>query len=431
MGAGAEVAAWSFHPRKVLTTGEGGMLTTTNAEWAARARRLREHGMSVSAAARHASVLAPAEEYLEVGFNYRMTDLQAAVGLVQLDRLPEVVASAPRARRGLRQGDRGRPRAACGHGPGVRHQQLPVLLGRGRGRTTRWTETDCSAQLAAADISARRGIMATHRQPAYATATTGSPPLPVTERLTDTTLILPLFHQLSDSEQARVRRRPGTAREPAMRSLVLVAASGLAREVLALERRHGRYGDLVVVDDDPRLWGTTLDGVPVIGGLDAAADLDEADLVVCAGSGATRRDLVRRLAGLGVPPTRFGRVVHPSVELPSGCTIGRGSILLASVVLTADVTLGRHVVVMPHATLTHDDVVDDYATLCAGVSLGGSVRVGEASYLGMNSCVREHVTVGPEATLGMGAALIEPLPSGQTWVGVPARRVVAAMARGA
>ena len=68
------------------------MITTSRADWADRARRLREHAMSVSAAARHASVLAPPEEYVEVGFNFRMTDLQAAVGLVQLGRLPEVVA---------------------------------------------------------------------------------------------------------------------------------------------------------------------------------------------------------------------------------------------------------------------------------------------------------------------------------------------------
>ena len=91
VGAGAEIAAWSFHPRKIITTGEGGMITTSRADWAERARRLREHAMSVSAADRHASVLAPPEQYLEVGYNFRMTDLQAAVGLVQLDRLDGVV----------------------------------------------------------------------------------------------------------------------------------------------------------------------------------------------------------------------------------------------------------------------------------------------------------------------------------------------------
>src|SRR5512133_86737 len=91
VGAGAEITAWSFHPRKIITTGEGGMITTSRKDWAERARRLREHAMSVAALDRHASMLAPAESYVEVGYNYRMTDLQAAVGIVQLARLPEVV----------------------------------------------------------------------------------------------------------------------------------------------------------------------------------------------------------------------------------------------------------------------------------------------------------------------------------------------------
>ena len=201
MGAGADVVTWSFHPRKIVTTGEGGMLTTPHAAWAQRARRLREHAMSVSAADRHASVLAPAEEYPEVGYNYRMTDLQAAVGLVQLGRLPEVVA-------------RRREIAATyakhiGEIPGLRAVADPAW-GTCNFQSF-WVEVTSAypldrdgllACLAAADISARRGIMAAHRQPAYAGVR--HVPLPVTERLTDGTLILPVFHQMSESEQARV-----------------------------------------------------------------------------------------------------------------------------------------------------------------------------------------------------------------------------------
>jgi dTDP-4-amino-4,6-dideoxygalactose transaminase len=201
VAARAEIAAWSFHPRKILTTGEGGMVTTARADWAERARRLREHAMSVSAADRHASVLAPAEEYLEVGFNYRMTDLQAAVGLVQLGRLAEAV-------------DRRRELAAVyakqlAEIPGLRPVADPPW-GTSNFQSY-WVEVGDDypldrdgllAHLAAADVSARRGIMAAHRQPAYAGH--ASAPLPVTERLTDRTLILPLFHQLSESEQARV-----------------------------------------------------------------------------------------------------------------------------------------------------------------------------------------------------------------------------------
>ena len=86
-GAGASLATFSFHPRKLLTTGEGGMITTPDPDVAVRLRLLREHGMNVSAADRHAERQPVIERYLELGYNYRMTDVQAAIGLVQLGRL--------------------------------------------------------------------------------------------------------------------------------------------------------------------------------------------------------------------------------------------------------------------------------------------------------------------------------------------------------
>lgn len=201
VGAGAQIAAWSFHPRKLLTTGEGGMLTTNDAGWAVIARRLREHGMSVSAADRHASVLPPAEEYLERAFNYRMTDLQAAIGLIQLKRLPTMVA-------------RRRELAAAYTAAFVDVPGVSCVADPPHGRSnfqSFWIQIGPDypldregllAHLAERGISARRGIMAAHRQPAYAAHPHG--PLPVTERLTDTTIILPLYHQMTESDQARV-----------------------------------------------------------------------------------------------------------------------------------------------------------------------------------------------------------------------------------
>ncbi|WP_051145638.1 DegT/DnrJ/EryC1/StrS family aminotransferase [Ornithinimicrobium pekingense] len=203
VGARADVSAWSFHPRKLLTTGEGGMLTTPHEEWAARARQLREHSMSVSAAARHTQVLAPAEKYLEVGFNYRMTDLQAAVGLVQLDRLDQIV----KRRRELATAYQAAIAGLTGLRPvsdpawGTTNYQsfwVEVLPGYPLDRD------GLLVRLAEADVSGRRGIMAAHRQPAYAGRDTGTADLSVTERLTDRTLILPLFHHMTDDELDRV-----------------------------------------------------------------------------------------------------------------------------------------------------------------------------------------------------------------------------------
>src|SRR5678815_5239703 len=88
----ADIACFSFHPRKLLSTGDGGMLTTSSVELDASFRLLRQHGMSVSDTVRHASTDVVFEEYPVTGFNYRMTDIQAAIGREQLSRLPEIVS---------------------------------------------------------------------------------------------------------------------------------------------------------------------------------------------------------------------------------------------------------------------------------------------------------------------------------------------------
>lgn len=203
IGGGAEATAWSFQPRTILTTGEGGMLTTDEPQWAQRARRLREHAADISAATRHGMVLPAQEGYAEIGFSYRMTDLQAAVGLVQLEKLPEMV----RRRRSLAEDYR----TALAHTRGLRlledpphgvtnYQSFWVELHHGfpmgREELLWW--------LAADGISARRGIMAAHRQPAYAGHSGLVAPLPVTERLSDHTLILPMYHTMTDAQLRRV-----------------------------------------------------------------------------------------------------------------------------------------------------------------------------------------------------------------------------------
>jgi len=205
--------------------------------------------------------------------------------------------------------------------------------------------------------------------------------------------------------------------------LLLVTASGLAREVLAMVRSSGQYDIAGFLDDDDEMSGIDVDGAPVLGSIDDAVNFPHTFLLVCLRSGRARKTIVDRLTGLGIAPTRYATVIDPSVRIPEGCRTGRGSILLQNVTLTTSVTLGSHVVAMPGVTFTHDDVVADFATFAAGTSLGGSVRIGRAAYLGMNSSVRERTSIGSYATVGMGAAVLSNVPEGETWVGVPAHVV--------
>jgi acetyltransferase-like isoleucine patch superfamily enzyme len=78
---------------------------------------------------------------------------------------------------------------------------------------------------------------------------------------------------------------------------------------------------------------------------------------------------------------------------------------------------------MPHVVITHDDEIADGVTFAAGASLGGGVTIGECAYLGQGSLVRESLSIGAGAVVGMGSVVLQNVPAGEVWAGVPARRI--------
>lgn len=202
VGGDAEVAVFSFHPRKLVTTGEGGMIVTRNRALARRLRSLRHHGVSISDFARHASGKVVIEAYREVGFNYRMTDLQAGVGLVQLRRLKDFIAR--RQEQGTRY-DRAfikHPALAPPHiADNVRFNYQTYLLRLLRG--ARVTRDVLMQRLLEQGIATRRGVMAAHREPAYKHSKLRVP-LPATSEADRSAIVLPLYHAMTPAEQDQV-----------------------------------------------------------------------------------------------------------------------------------------------------------------------------------------------------------------------------------
>jgi perosamine synthetase len=195
------MACFSFHPRKLITTGEGGMVTTNNAEYASKLRLLRQHGMSVPDTVRHAANQVIAEAYLFVGYNYRMTDLQAAMGIEQMKRLDEIVAR----RRKLAA----RYTAALAEHPWLVPPYVPEYADFNyQSYAVQLTDAasvgrdELMQRLLDRKIATRRGIMLSHLEPAYADHTTG--PLPQSEIASAHSLLLPLYPQMTEPEQDRV-----------------------------------------------------------------------------------------------------------------------------------------------------------------------------------------------------------------------------------
>ena len=202
IGSHSDLVCFSFHPRKVISTGDGGMITTNNEAWSKRMKLLRQHGMSVYDRVRHESSKIIFEDHLELGYNYRMTDIQASVGIKQLEKLDWIVAKRRKIALKYHKAFKG---IGC--------IQLPVEK---RGYQSNYqsysiylkpdcpiSRNDLMQAMLDAGISTRRGIMTTHRETAYKTEYAGVS-LPVSEDASDRSIILPLYIPMKDEDVDKV-----------------------------------------------------------------------------------------------------------------------------------------------------------------------------------------------------------------------------------
>lgn len=195
-----QIACFSFHPRKVITTGEGGMLTTSNPEFDRKFRLCRQHGMSVPDTVRHGSQQVIFEDYQVIGFNYRMTDVQAAVGRKQLERLAALVS---------------RRRALAAR----YDEQLGNVEGLGLPFEPNWARSNWQSycvrlpdrveqkavmqSLLDQGIATRRGIMCSHREAPYS-GDKQRHDLRQSELAQDHSILLPIYAQMNEDDLDRV-----------------------------------------------------------------------------------------------------------------------------------------------------------------------------------------------------------------------------------
>jgi perosamine synthetase len=194
------LACFSFHPRKVITTGDGGMITTADPAMAERLRLLRNHGMSLPPEARHDQPTAR-EAFVEPAYNARMTDLAAAVGRPQLARLDASLAERRRLATAFTAALTDHPLLippAPRPGVNPNWQSYPVFIRPGAPLSA----DEVLQRLTDAGISCRRGVTNAHQEPAYAgRGNHRAGPLPVSEQLRESTVLLPLFHGLTAAEE--------------------------------------------------------------------------------------------------------------------------------------------------------------------------------------------------------------------------------------
>ncbi|MDB5119076.1 MAG: aminotransferase DegT [Sphingobacteriales bacterium] len=202
IGSHSTLVCFSFHPRKVISTGDGGMITTDREDYYNRLQLFRQHGMSVNDRLRHDSKTIMFEDHLEIGYNYRMTDIQAAVGIKQLEKLDWIVKE--RRKIAARYFDAFKDLDFIqlpfeNKDSFSNYQSFSIYLTK----SSTVNRNTLMQMLLDKGIATRRGIMNTHRETAYKDVT-GDVELPISEDLQDNSILLPLYVIMSEEDISKV-----------------------------------------------------------------------------------------------------------------------------------------------------------------------------------------------------------------------------------
>ncbi len=200
--------------------------------------------------------------------------------------------------------------------------------------------------------------------------------------------------------------------------LIVFGAGGHGRVAADAAMASGAFSRVLASDCNPATWGgELLPGVPVLSPQDAAALPGPRAVHVAIGDNPVRRDEAARLASVGPLAT----IVHPRASVAASARVGPGCLITAQCVVGPMAELGEGAIVNHGAVVDHDCRIGAWAHIAPGVKLGGAVQVGETALVGAGSTVLRNLRVGTGATLGAGAVLLQDLPDGEAWAGVPAR----------
>ena len=201
---------------------------------------------------------------------------------------------------------------------------------------------------------------------------------------------------------------------------LIYGASAQGRVILDILREENRYASIEFVDDNKELWGQELNGARIIGDLERVLQSVSPpfEMVIAVGHPVLRMRLAQKARERSV---QFANAVHPSASLMRSATIGVGNMISALASVNSGARLGNHLIVNTAAVVEHDCVLEDYATVCPGVQLGGRSHVGTGAFVATGAIVLPRISIGDGAVVAAGSIVTKPVPERVVVVGAPAR----------
>ena len=201
-----------------------------------------------------------------------------------------------------------------------------------------------------------------------------------------------------------------------MNRLIIIGAGGHGKVIADNALKNG-YKDICFIDDHAK--GETM-GFPIVG---TSEDIElfndgNTDFIIGIGNNDVRKTIAKTYK------VNWVSIVHPSAQIAFNAEIGKGTVVMANAVINACATVGEHCIINTGAIIEHDNVIENYVHISPNAALGGTVRVGTTSHVGIGATVRNNIDICSDCTIGAGTVVLENIGNKGTYVGVPATKVV-------
>lgn len=204
------------------------------------------------------------------------------------------------------------------------------------------------------------------------------------------------------------------------KKVIIIGAGGHAKVIADIIEKSG---DEVVgfLDDNKENGATVIKNYKVIGDLNnrfaMAVTKKDVEFIIAIGDNKKREEISHS------PNLKFYTAIHPSAQIGIDVNIGEGSVIMANSVINSSVQIGKHCIVNTGAIVEHDNIIEDFVHISPNASLGGIVKIGESTHLGIGSIVKNNITICKNCTIGAGAVVVKDILEEGTYVGVPARGI--------
>ncbi len=196
--------------------------------------------------------------------------------------------------------------------------------------------------------------------------------------------------------------------------LVIVGAGGHGKVIVDIAIKNG-YTDIAFLDDKPL---EDCMGFPVIGNSNDIKLVDDGktDFVIAVGNNNIRKHIAKQNS------VNWVTLIHPSAQIGTDVTIGKGTVIMACAVVNSCATVGEHCIINTGSIVEHDNYIEDFVHLAPRVALGGTVRIGEGTFVGLGASVKNNLIICENCTIGAGAIVVKNIKESFTYIGIPAKK---------